>query len=120
MCLIVLKYMYNIQDSILTHPQEIIVLKIKISIRNGKQFIISYHLVPLKKKSSVFHDSFGPINFMLHSVPSIKINTSFFSFCIPSHEFFFKSIIFSCYILSVKNKQGQFGKKINKKTTFIK
>jgi hypothetical protein len=57
---------------------------------------------------------------MLHSVPSIKINTSFFSFCIPSHEFFFKSIIFSCYILSVKNKQGQFGKKINKKTTFIK
>lgn len=29
LCLIVLKYMYNIQDSILTHPQEIIVLKNK-------------------------------------------------------------------------------------------
>lgn len=29
LCLIVLKYMYNIQDSILTHPEEIIVLKNK-------------------------------------------------------------------------------------------
>ena len=86
--------MYNIQDSILTHPQEIIVLKIKTSIRNGKQFIISYHLVPLKKNSSFFHDSFGPINFMLHSVPSIKINTSFFHFAFRPMNFFLNPSFF--------------------------